>query len=189
LEEGVREYSKFEKAPNLERWMYLSFLATIYETARNFQKAQEVRMLAVEEKTDSSALFIDLAYGSVRGLNRPAEAREFLAKAEKLEITGVGKAYLPFVRGIICWRERRMEEAKGLFEKAIKGFEPWMHNALTEGLILLSQSYLCAVHGALGNVREAKALFGRTEKFLIAKREDEILKACREGLNRIGTAN
>jgi tetratricopeptide (TPR) repeat protein len=178
LEEGLQEFRKFENNPKVEHWLYLSFLAGIYDTARQFEKGLELRQQAATEKPDTSAVWIDIAYSLVRGLNRPVEAREALARAEVLEITGLGKHYLPFLKGIILWREGKPLEAKVELERARAGFEPMIHHALVEGLVLLTKSYLCAVHNQLGNLSESSLLFREVEKYLLAHREDDLLKAC-----------
>jgi tetratricopeptide (TPR) repeat protein len=178
LDEGIREFSRLENSPQLEHWLYLSHLSGIYDAGKAYEKSLECRRQAAEEKPESSTVWIDLAYGLVRGLNRPAEAREALARAEALEITGLGKAYLPFLRGMICWREGRTAEAKQDFEQALVSLRPLAHHDLVQGLLLLTKSHLCAVHRALGNNTEAAKLFRETEKYLIAHREDELLEAC-----------
>src|SRR5512147_1868272 len=99
--------------------MYFSQLSSIYDTAKAYEKSLECRTQATAEKPDSSAVWIDLAYGLARSLNRPAEARQALARAEQLELTGIARNYLPFLRGIICWREGNFIEAKKQLELAI----------------------------------------------------------------------
>jgi tetratricopeptide (TPR) repeat protein len=159
--------------------MYLSFLAGIYDNARQFEKGVEARREAAAAKPDTSMVWIDLAYGCVRRLNRTAEAREALARAEQLEISGLGKTYLPFLRGIIAWREHRPEEARPLLEQAVAGFQPLAHNPLAEGLILSSKAFLCATYASLGDTAKSTALLGEVEPFLIAHKEDDLLAACR----------
>jgi tetratricopeptide (TPR) repeat protein len=185
LEEGVAEFRPLERSPGLPRWLYLSHLSSIYDSAKAYEKSLECRIQATAEKPDSSAVWIDLAYGLARSLNRPAEARQALARAEALEITGMGKNYLPFLRGIICWREGNFTEAKNQLELAVTSFKNQQpQNELLEGVILLAKSHLCAVNGALGNTREAQALFREVEKYLVAHRENELLEACRRHLGR-----
>jgi len=183
LDEALKELSRFEGNPSLSTWLYTSHLAGIYDGARQFEKALELRQRVATEKPDTAAVWIDVAYSLVRGLNQPAEAREALGRAEKLEISGVGKAYLYFLRGIILWRENKPAEAKEQLDRALAGFEPMKHHDLVEGLILFSKSYLCAVQGQLGNQREAQILFRQVEKFLTAHREEELLQACRRGIS------
>ncbi len=188
LEEGLKEFSQFERAQAVPRWMYLSFLAGIYDCAKEFQKALACRREAVAEKSDTSVVWIDLAYGLVRGLNHPVEAREALARAEQLEINRLGQAYLPFLRGIICWREGKYLEAKGSLETAIQALQAFAHAPLAEGLVLLAQSYLCAAHVGLGEINTAQDYYRRTERFLIAAREEELLKFCRPASTACATS-
>lgn len=118
-------------------------LSTIYDEAQAFDKSLVCRQQAAAAKSDNSWLWIDVAHGLVWRFNRPAEAREILSKADPNELTCLAKAYLPYVRGIICWREQDLAQ------------------------------------GSLGNINEARQLFQATERFLIADRDDELLRACR----------
>ena len=179
LDDAVAEFAKLENSPKLPRFLYLSHLSSIYDVAKAYEQSMACRQEAAVEKPDNSSVWIDIAYGYVRGMNQPAKARAALERAQQYEITGLGKAYLPFLQGVICWRERNFAEAKANLEKALAGFGPFKHNDLVIGLILLAKSYLCAVHSALGNSSDAKRLLRETEQFLIANREDELLHACR----------
>ena len=179
LDEGLAEFRKLENSPKVERWMYYSLLAAIYDVGKQFDKALEMRRKAVEEKSDTASVWIDLAYGYVRRLKKPVEARAALAHTEKLEISGLGKPYLFFLRGIILWREHKPDEARKELEKALVAFRPLMHQPLVEGLLLLTKAHLCAVEIELGNVANAKTLFREVEPYLIAHREDELLELCR----------
>jgi tetratricopeptide (TPR) repeat protein len=182
LDDGLREFSRFEGDPALPSWLHASFLAGIHDAALQFERSLEFRRQSAAEKPDTSAVWIDLAYSLVRGLNRPAEAREALARAETLEIPALGKPYPFFLRGIILWREHKPSEAKEQLDHALACFIPLAHHDLVEGTILLTKGYLCAVHGELGDTTRAKALFGEVEKFLIANREHDLLQACRANL-------
>ena len=179
LAQGLEEFGRFAGNSAVPEWTYQSFLAGIYDCAKEYSRALECRRKAVTLKTDSSALWIDLAYGLVRGLNHPSEAREAVARAETLEVSELGRPYLLFLRGLILWRERNFREAKPLLEQAIPALQAFAHAPLAEGLILLTKSYLCAVYGALGQIAEARQLFRQVEKFLLSGREMELLEACR----------
>ncbi len=182
LDDGLKEFAEFEADPSVPRWTYLSFLAGIHDCAKDYGKSLEYRRRATVEKPENSAVWTDLAYGLVRGLNRPAEAREALARAEALEVTQLGIPYHAFLRGVICWREGKFAEARQHLETALPGFKPFEHNPLIEGMQLLTKSYLCAVLGELGEPKLARGYFQQTAKFLKAAREHELLEACRAGL-------
>lgn len=179
LDEGLAIFKKYENDPKVERWIYLSFLGIVYGNAQQFEKGLELRRQAAAEKPDTSVVWIDLAYACVRRLNHTTEARQALARAEQLVVSGLGKPYLTFLRGIILWREHKPAEAKDQLEKTLVAFQPWLHNPLTEGLMLSAKAFLCAVNVDLGNLTMAKKLFGEVEPFLIVHRETELLAACK----------
>jgi tetratricopeptide (TPR) repeat protein len=188
LDDALEEFTRFSNSPNLPEWLYLSHLAGIYDCAKQFDKSTECRRTVTELKPDMAASWIDLAYGLVRGLNRPAEARQALARAETCEIPVMGQPYMPFLKGISAWRENKMADAKPLLDQALEGFQPFAHHDLMEGTMLLTKSYLCAVEGSLGNEARAKKLFKETETFLVAGKEQELLEACRRAISRPNVA-
>lgn len=183
LDEGLKLFAVFENGSKIPQWNYFSFAAGICDTAKAYRRALDYRLRAVEEKDDLSALWIDLAYGYVRGLDQPAEARKALEKLDTLEVSAMGVPYLSFVRGIICWREGKFAEARSFLEKAIPGLKPYSHNPLVEGLVFLNKSYLCATCGALGDLDTARGYFRETEKFLRAGKEQELLATCQNLLS------
>jgi tetratricopeptide (TPR) repeat protein len=179
LEEAVAEYKNYENSPLVAHWLYLSHLSGIYNAGRQYDKAMECQLQMVAEKPDMAVGWIDLAGTLARKMNRPAQAREALARAEKLEITPRAKPFVSSIRGVIWWREGRPAEAKVELERALAEFQPFAHQPLAERSILRIKSYLCAVNGALGNQTEARKQFREVEKFLVAQKEDELLQACR----------
>jgi tetratricopeptide (TPR) repeat protein len=182
VEEGLRLFRKVAFDPKVPEWMYLSFIAGIYDVAKDFENSLKCRQQAAELNPDTATVWIDLAYGLVRGLNRPAEARKALAAAEKLEVNALGKPYLAFLRGVIAWRENQSREALPHLEEALKGLNQFAHVPLAEGMVLLTKSYLCAVLGPLGETQKAQTYWDETELFLKANKEDELLAACRAAL-------
>lgn len=179
LDEALAEYQTLENDPKIERWMYLTFLAGIYDNAKQFEKGLELRRQAAAQKTESAMVWTDVAYSSVRYLNHLAEAREALALAERLESSDLGKAYLPFVRGMILWREHKPAEAREQLQKALVAIQPYAHNPLTEGTILSMKAFLCGAFVDLGETAKAQALLQEVEPFLTAHRENELLAACK----------
>jgi tetratricopeptide (TPR) repeat protein len=179
LDKGVQEFSKYGNDPSIPHWMYLCHLAGIHDVGRQFEKSLELRRQAAAENPETANVWIDLAYTLARWINRPAEAREMLARAEKYELPEAGKPYPAFLLGIILWRERNFIESQKNLEEALAGFKALPKNEILDGLILLIKCYLCAVHRAQGNFDTARKLLRETEKFMIAHKEEELLNACR----------
>ena len=182
LNEALTEYSQFENDPSVERWLYLSHLAGIYEQALKFDKALELRRAAAELKPDCATVWIDLAYGYAHRVGKPAQARQAIETAQKLELTRLAKLYVEFLNGIIFWREHKLDAAKQHLDMALRGFASLRRVPLMEGLILLAKAYLCVVQAELCNLRQAKRLFSQVERFLVANRERELLEACQRAL-------
>ena len=182
LEKGIAELERVKNDPNLPEWMYLSYLAGIYDSARRYETGLELRERAAAVAPENASCWIDAAYSAVRWLNFPERARASLARTEACELNEFGMKYLPFVRGMIHWRERDFETAKKCLEEARENFKSLLGSTpLVEGLILLSKSYLCAVNRELCNSREADRGFKEVESFLVAngEAEAELLAACR----------
>jgi tetratricopeptide (TPR) repeat protein len=187
LEEAIRLFRKQAFNPKLPEWMYLSFQAGIYDVAKAYDQSLECRQKAAELKPDTSTVWIDLAYGLVRGMNRPAEARQALVRVETLEVNAIGRHYLEFLRGVICWRENDLLSARKHLEAALPGLKALSHLPLIEGIILLTKSYLCVVHGGLGDAATAKDYWQQTRDFLKANRETELLQVCQAAVSQGAT--
>jgi tetratricopeptide (TPR) repeat protein len=185
LGEGLRHFRKMAFNPKLPEWMYLSFQAGIYDVAKEFDRSLECRQKAAELKPDTSIVWIDLAYGLVRGLNRPAEARRALAEAEKLEVNALGKHYVEFLYGVIAWRENDLFQARRHLEKALPGFQKFAHQPLVEAIILLTKAYLCVVMAGLREMDRARQYWHESEKFLEANKEAELAQACRAAIGAV----
>ena len=179
LEEALAEFAPFENWPNQPHWLYCSHLAGIYAAGKEYERSMEWRIKLVQEKPDMSTGWIDLASYLAHRMNRPAQAREALARAEKLEVTAMGKPHVSRCHGMILWRENRPAEAKEHLEKALVEFEPFARKPLVEGSILFTKAYLCAVQRRLGNSAEAGKLLKEVETYLTTHQEDELLAACR----------
>ena len=180
LAEAVHLFEQVKTDPNLPEWLYCSHLAGIYDQAKEYTKSLELRRRAAELAADNGAMWIDVGYASVRWLNLPASGREALRKAESCEIPEFARSYLPFVTGMILWRENKFLEAKESFQAAEDQFRAVMHmSPLMEGLVLIGQSYLCAIHRRLGDNKTADRYWKQVEKFLRAhENERELLAAC-----------
>lgn len=182
VEEGVAAFESMKGDPNLPEWLFYSHLGSVYDEGKKHEAALRVREKATELEPENASNWIDVAFSSVRFLNLPEKARLALKRAEDCEMNEMGQKYLPFVWGMVHWREREFEQAKEAFQEAVENFKALAGaTPLVEGLTLLSKSYLCASQRALGNGREANRLWKQVERFLSANgdREQELFSACR----------
>ena len=182
LEEGLALFTLFENSPEIPRWFYLSQLSTIYNTAGDFEKFVELNTQVLELKPDSSIFWLEQSCALSRRTGRVAEAQEALSRVKLDDLPALGRLHVHVAHGLVAWRTGQLTEAKEHFEKALKGFVALKHLPLIESCIYMTKADLCAVHGAMGRRNQAAQLFKEVERFLIAHKEEELLKACREGL-------
>jgi hypothetical protein len=184
MEEALAEMKKIEDSSATPHWLYLSHLSGIYAAGRQFDQALECQVQSTSERPQMPEAWIDLAGTLARRANRPADAREALERAKKIEITPLAKPHLSSNEGAILWREGKLPEAKSKLEQALVEFIPFAQKPLVERSILSTKSYLCAVNRAIGNNAEADKQFKEVQKYLEAHKEEELLQACRGGVGR-----
>jgi tetratricopeptide (TPR) repeat protein len=176
LEEGLRIFEKH--SATVPPFLYCSQVSTIYDAAKEQDKALEYAEKAVELAPENGTLLLDLAFRLSMHHNRPAESRALLARVDQSVLIPYARAYVPFVEGIILFRENRFDEARAELLKAVAGIGKFLHQDLTRGSWLLAKSYLCAAEQKLGNFSAVKKLWKETQQFLVAHREDELIALC-----------
>src|SRR5208282_1241152 len=97
LDEALDIFEMASREANTPSWLFHTFEAGIYRIAKRYDKALERYRVALDEATDKSIPLIDLAAFLVDRLDRPGEARQLLAQAEKLQLSETARLFLPAV--------------------------------------------------------------------------------------------
>jgi tetratricopeptide (TPR) repeat protein len=177
LDEGLELFRVSSEAAKTPAWLYHTFQAGLYRLVKQDDKARELYRQALEEATDKTIVLIDTAAFLVERYNRPAEAREFLAQAEKCQLSELAIQFLPGVRGKIAYREKDYATADKLLRQGLAGYEnqPRKKAYIFEGSILTAKAYLAVCNAALGNKEAARKFFRDAEPFMKAVEMDELL--------------
>jgi len=175
LEEAVQEYSTFEGSPHLAHWMYLSFLAGIYEVAWDREKSLALRQAAAEERPDNMSVWIDLAMHQAHRMADAPAARAALQRVDPALVVELGRPYLHLVEGMIRSREEDHAGALEQAERAMEGFGPFSHFPLVQSVALITRSYLCLESASLGQRDRAAQLRREVTRYLENARETELL--------------
>lgn len=185
LEEAVSAFRRLEGSPELPHWLYLSHLGSVYDAGKAPEHALACRRQAAAENPDSAAMWIDLAQNLADGLNRPQEAREAMNRAVQLEITELGRPYVPLIRGMIAWREADFPTAREELEEAVSLFEAMPPDMpYRQGVIAFAKSFLCAVECQAGRLSVARKLYPECQRYLEAHRRMELQEICRPAAGR-----
>jgi tetratricopeptide (TPR) repeat protein len=167
LDEAITGFGTAAERANTPPWLFHTMLAGVYSLARQYDKALETYRMAFEEATDKSIICIDLAMYLVSRFNRPQEARQLLAQAEKMQFPENAIPHLALLRGAIAYREKNFSEMDKYVREALADFEkhPRAKRYLYEGSILNCKGYLAVSSAALGRKSEARKYFAQVEKY------------------------
>jgi tetratricopeptide (TPR) repeat protein len=186
LNEAMTGYSAAAEKAQTPPWLLHMNQASIYITARKYDKALECYRQALAEAPDKPVVALDLGMFLVQRLNSPTEAKQLLVQAEKGQLSELERVYVPYLRGVIAFRERdyaRMDthirEALAEFEKrAAKKFY------IFESALLTCKGYFAVASAALGRKDQAKRYFAQSKEYLRLIELNDLLAAY-ENLARI----
>ena len=179
LNEGLEEYKKCEGQPDCPDWLYKLFVASLYTTAKQYDKAIEYNLASIAAKPTSTA-WLDLANRYARYKKDPVKARAAMAEAEKSPLADFTKPFNIRCRGIIAYLEGDYAAARSDLETAIDLVEKARGRPYRDGHLSVARAYLCCVLARQGDLPTAKKCFALAKKYLIATKEVELLAECRQ---------
>jgi tetratricopeptide (TPR) repeat protein len=179
LNEGLAEYKQCEGRPDCPSWLYKLFVASLYTTAKKYDKAIEYNLLSIEEKPTPTA-WADLSNRYARYQRDPIKAREAMAEADKSPMPDVAKPFRIRCLGIIAYLEGDYATAKRELETAIELVDKAKSRPFRDGHLSVARAYLYCVLAKQGDLLAAKKNFALAKEYLVATKEDELLAECRQ---------
>ena len=179
LDEALEEYKQCEGRPDRPDWLYKLQIASLYTTAKQYDKAIEFNLASIAANPTSTA-WLDLANRYARYKRNPVKAREAMAEAEKSPLADYAKPFHIRCQGIIAYLEENYAAAKRYLETAIELVDKAKDRHFRDGHLSVARAYLCCVLAKQGDLPAAKKCFARAKKYLVATKEDELLAECRE---------
>src|SRR5450756_424344 len=177
LDEAVNGFGEAAEKSNMPRWLFHVHMATIYSTAKQYDRGLEMYRLALEEATDKSVVWIDMGIFLVERLHRADEAKQLLAQAEAVQLSELARNYLPNLRGKIAYREKDYATAERHMRETLTGYQkqPPQKYYIFEPAILICKGYLAASCAAQGKKDEARNFFAESGKYLSIICLDELV--------------
>jgi hypothetical protein len=122
----------------------------------------------------------------VQRFNRPQEAKEFLAQAEKMQLSELALSHLALLRGIIAFRENDFSAMDKDVREALADFEkhPPAKRFIYEASILNCKGYLAVSCAALGRKKEARKYFTQVKKYLDVTDRKDVIKGYEDWIGR-----
>ncbi len=178
LEAGLEEFKQCQGRPDCPDWLYYLFVAGLYGTAKQHNKAIEYNLISIGQKPTSTA-YLDLANRYARYQRDPVKARAAMVELEKEPIVDIARPFHIRCRGIIAYLEGNCAAARRDLEAAIQLVEAAKHRPFRDGHLSVARAYLSCVLARQGDLAAAKKSFALAREYLVATREDELLAECR----------
>lgn len=179
LQDGLVEFQQCKGRPDCPSWLYKLFVADLYTFAKQYDKAVELNLKAIEEHPTSTA-WADLSYRYARYKRDPSKAREAMAEADKNPMPEIAKPFRLRCLGVIGYLEGDYAAARQNLETAIQLVEKVKWRPFKDGHLSITRAYLCCLLAKQGDLQAAKRNFALAKDYLIATKEDELLTECRQ---------
>lgn len=186
LDDALTGFRVAAEKANTPPEFYHSSLAGLYSTAGQYDKALECYRAAVDQATDKALFLIDVGMYLVSRFNRPQEARQLLAQAEKMQLSESAITHLSLVRGMIAFREKDLVAVDKHMREALANLEKRPRNKryIYERSILICKSYLAVSSAALGRKSEGRKYFAQTKKYLELIKQKDVIQEYENWINR-----
>ena len=178
-DEALAEYKQYEGSPDCPKWLHKLFVASIYVTLKQYDKAIELNREVIAEN-NSPVAWGDLAYRYARYKRDPVKARQAMDEALKSPTPDPIKPNRHRCEGVIAYLNSDYVRARQELETAIQMVEKSKWRPYRDGHLAISRGYLCCVLAKQGNFADAKTCFSQAEPYLIATDETELLEECRQ---------
>ncbi len=187
LDEAIQVMQELAHDPQVPAWLFQSFLAEVYSTAKRIDEATEAAEKAVALAPDNATLLLNLALGLLLYRRNLERARELLKQIESHALSDILTPIFQMAQGILALEEGHPQQAKPRLEAAAAGLAPFRDASPLIGPIQDKlHAYLALVAAATGDAKAAQQHFRAAEPRLRALRADELLGRCQQALARIG---
>jgi tetratricopeptide (TPR) repeat protein len=183
LAEALKGYEPFENQPGCPGWLHKAFIAGIYDTAKEPDKAIEFNLKSIQEHPNAAS-YLDLANRLARYKKDPVKAREALNQAENGTLPELGKASHLRCKGILAYLEGDYAGAKKELEAALELMERTRHIPFRDGNISVGRAYLACVLARQGDVAGAKKQYEQARPYLVATKEKELMAECLQAIGQ-----
>jgi tetratricopeptide (TPR) repeat protein len=178
IAEAEKLLSDARTRDSLPEWLHLHMSASVYDAAKDHDKATETVRQALELGPVNQSARIDLAFRLALYTKDAPAARSVLATVEQHDLMDLAKPGLWLCEGVVADVEGKFHEAKQHLDEALRGFKKFSQMHLIEGSIHLTEAFLCCVCAQLGDLSSARTYLDNCRDFLRATEADELLQRC-----------
>lgn len=158
--------------------MILMRLSGIYDALGEHDRAHATRTKGVEVSGGGLGEIVDHAFGLIRQLRRPAEARASIDRVADREQSDLVKVFVCYTEALIALEEGRIEVAEKGLEDTESALAPYANNEIMKGMVREIWMYKAIALAMLQRTDEARKLFRAARPLLTARRETALIERC-----------
>lgn len=176
LDQALREFSAFQST--LSPWLYAMFVSGIYSAADDTEGDINYSERAVALNPNTATTHLDLAWKYLYYNQDLAKAETALEAGSRLELNELAIPFLKRNRGILAFRQGRLEEAEHFLVEARNLWLEAKGRVFSYSNLMIIHAYLSQVHAAMGNLALAQKEFAEARPWLEAVKDKLLLQAC-----------
>jgi tetratricopeptide (TPR) repeat protein len=180
LDEALKLTQQYEKDPNVPKWLHYARLASVFMVVKDYNKATECQLMAIELGPEGANTLIDYALGLARYHKDTIKAREVLEQISTKEMSELAAIFVSFCKGVILVEEQNYFEANFHLSVAMKKIAPYEN---LPDLLAEIKAYWAISLAKMGERERATMLFQQAKPMLLANKEAELINRCQQVLN------
>ncbi len=158
--------------------MVLMRLSGIYDALGEHERAHTTRTKGVDVSGGGLGEIVDHAFGLVRHLRRPVEARASLERVADREQSDLVRVFVCYTEALIALEEGRLEVAEKMLADTEGALSPYANNELMKGMIREIWMHRAIVLAMLQRKDEARKWFRAARPLMEARRETVLIERC-----------
>jgi tetratricopeptide (TPR) repeat protein len=182
LAQALDLVKKYEEH-SVGKFQYYSRLATLYSTARDYDRMLEFQRKSAEHGAGKPEEQLDIALTLLRRHRQPEPAAKILLEIDPSTCSDLVGIYHLYCLGLLAVETNDWPTAEETLRQSIEAAQPYATNVLFVGLLQEIRAYLCIAQAHLEKKTEAAALLRKITPLLKARQEHELLERCRIALD------
>ena len=185
LGEGLKKLEDCAATSKQPRWMHLSRLAEVYDSAHQHAKALEYHQLAYQEAPDDSTIQLGLAMSLLMNETDATQAKQLIEMAEAQRLSDAQLMILPYIKGLYALNTRNFSEAKQHFQTAHKKLSAMAAASPLVGVVIdMNRGWLAIALANLREHQEAEKLYQMARPRIVALNSLRILNRMNQALGK-----
>ncbi len=184
LDEALSRLDGYKDDPDIDPWYLCAKYAEVYDIAGKEDELLETHLSAMHDAPETPVVLLDAALAMLR-IDRNIEAAgRLVAKVREEPFGGPGAAMLPFLEGLLAYRNGNLRLALEHFRAGQAAARPWESNGLVRAICDEFRAREAAALAQNGEFEAARKRWKESEPRARALRQTRLIREVETALAR-----